>query len=327
MSNADIAVLEALELPLNGPRRFWLGFVFVDDRRLAARARELADEVVRGRRRELETHVASDAAMVEAVARTIVRHRRTESPVWVDWSGLASSPEDRSAVDRSLAMLNVARTRMTKALRGGIVIAAPRWAEPALARGAVDLWSGGEFALRLRPDPQTTATAREAAPGAPLRAQLWHRIAPIAVMRSLREEGAEEARRHADALAAMAGTGDALRLETVAAGLALKVGDRDAAATRALAVIESGTAQPDVLVAALEIAAGTADRALAEDLWRRAVDMLRQTSGEEHPDTLTAMGNLASSLSARGDYGGGARCKSRRSPRAGGYSATSTPTP
>ncbi len=154
----DAAVLEALELPLNGPRRFWLGFVFTDDSRLAERARELAEEIVRGRGRTLEVYRAEGAGDVEAIARAVAGREPAEDAVWVDWSAFAS--RDRGEIERGLAMLNTGRTRLSRALRGGLVIAAPSWAEEALARGAVDLWSGSEFALRLRRERATEAAKR-----------------------------------------------------------------------------------------------------------------------------------------------------------------------
>gem|GEM_PF-6762532 len=52
-----------------------------------------------------------------------------------------------------------------------------------------------------------------------------------------------------------------------------------------------------MLLAAVEIAAASAnDRRLVADLWRRAVDGLRESVGDEHPATLTSMNNLAESL-------------------------------
>jgi len=127
---SDVAVLEALELPLNGPRQFWLGFVFAADRRLAARAHELTGELVAGRGRTLETFAATGAGDVERSARAIVEHERTESPVWVDWSRLGASVPEREAVDRALTMLNVGRTRLIKALGGW-----PRHRRTAVGRG------------------------------------------------------------------------------------------------------------------------------------------------------------------------------------------------
>ena len=131
--------------------------MFVDERELAARARQLADELAHGRGRELEVHLARDGAAAELTARAVLRHARTDATVWLDWTALPSSSEDRAAADRGLALLNASRTRLTRALRGGLVIAAPPWAEAACAQGAVDLWSGREFALRPVREPQPDA--------------------------------------------------------------------------------------------------------------------------------------------------------------------------
>jgi tetratricopeptide (TPR) repeat protein len=299
-SIVDAAVLEALELPLNGPRRFWLGFVFADDRRLAVRARELADEVVRGRGRTLEAHVADELNDVEPIARAVAGHDRTESSVWVDWSTTVS---DRDAVERGLAMLNTGRTRLSNALHGGLVIVLPAWAEAALAQGAVDLWSGGEFALRLgrehAPGAVTPADLARA-PGSP---QLWRRLAPTAVLRALREEGTEVAGIRAEGLLAQAGSEDRARLEAVAAGVALERGDREGAAARALAVLDFEETAVEVLAAAIEVAAaGASDHAAARERWRRGVDAIVAAVAEGDADGLLAIDTLGEALRTRGDH-------------------------
>ncbi|MEA2302483.1 MAG: hypothetical protein QOE44_3018, partial [Solirubrobacteraceae bacterium] len=306
----DAAVVEALELPLNGPKRFWLGFVFVDDYRLgddrplASTARECAEELASGRRGTLKTYIANEARGVAAIARHVIRHEPTESPVWVDWSDLGGSTESRGAIDEGLMTMNVARTRLIKALRGGLVIVAPIWAEAACAQGAVDLWSGREFVLRLRSERgQITAElAADTDPvGLTVDARFWRRIAPIAVMRVLREEGVHAALLLANELAMAGPREDAFRLETVAAGLALESGERDESARRALAVIEAEIAD-DVFAAAIEIAAaGSTDPIPAASLWRRAVDALAEQEGENGPHTLGAMSNLAATIRAQGD--------------------------
>jgi len=64
-------------------------------------------------------------------------------------------------------------------------------------------------------------------------ARLWRRLAPIEVMRALREDGAAQALARAERLAEAAAAGEAARLETVAAGVALDRGSRSIAAARA----------------------------------------------------------------------------------------------
>jgi tetratricopeptide (TPR) repeat protein len=300
----DGAVLEALEPPLNGPRRFWLGFLFVDDPWLASRARGIADEVVRRRGRVLDAHGARGGEAVLALAREVARRECTESPVWLDWSGVPSSAVDRRSVDDALTVMNAARTRLIAALRGGLVVVSPSWAEQACVRRAADLWFGREFALRLRPETAQAPGASEDRADARAQVELWRRIAPIAVMRALREDDAAAGQRVADELAGAASPRDAVRLETVAAGVALERGEREAAAAQALAVIASQPAEPDVLAAAIEIAAtATTDRAAVEQLWRRAVDAMLERRGDDDVDALTSMNNLAVTLHDQGDLG------------------------
>jgi len=301
-ADVDDAVLEALELPLNGPRRFWLGFVFVDERRLAVRARALADELVRGRRLKLDVHTASDAGALDRLAREIVRHEATEEPVWADWSAMGSDKADRAAVEYALTLMNAARTRLTKALHGGLVIVGPSWTEQICAHGAVDLWSGREFALRLRPAMKRSGTTRDVGVNVRHRLQLWRRLAPTEVMRSLRERGVSAALERVSALNAEADPKDQPRLATVFAGLALDAGDREAATKSVHAVLERGDAPPEVLGAAIEIAAvGSRDPTLATGLWRQAVDAARERLGADHPDTLTSRNNLAYAYESAGD--------------------------
>ncbi len=190
-SPVEVEVFEALELPLDGPRRFWLGFVFVDDRGLARRARLLADRLVHDHDRELEVHAAPNGNGAQDTARAVLRHGRTESTVWLDWTALGASDADRSAVDGGLALLNTTRTRLTRSLRGGLVLAMPSWAEMACARGAVDLWSGREFALRLRPYPMDQHESTREAAWAHV-AEMWREFAPITVLRALREGDIED---------------------------------------------------------------------------------------------------------------------------------------
>ena len=301
-ADVDDAVLEALELPLNGPRRFWLGFVFVDERRLAVRAHALADELVRGRRLKLDVHTASDAGALDRLAREMVRHEATEEPVWADWSAVGSDKADRAAVECALTLMNAARTRLSKALHGGLVIVAPSWSEQICALGAVDLWSGREFALRLRPTMKRSGTTRDVGVDVGHRLQLWRRFAPTEVMRSLRERGVSAALERVSALNAEADPQDRPRLATVFAGLALDAGDREAATKSVHAVLERGDAPPEVLAAAIEIAAvGSRDPMLATGLWRQAVVAAQERLGADHPDTLASRNNLASAYRSAGD--------------------------
>jgi hypothetical protein len=301
----DDRILEVLELPLNGPRRFWLGFVFVDDARAASRASQLVDELVRGRARTLEKHVATAAPGIAMTARTALRHAPTDSTVWVDWSALRNAAQDRRAIEDAFTLLNAGRTRLVKALHGGLVIAAPSWSEELLANGAVDLWSGREFALRL---PSVSA-----GDGAAIRLRiepespdpdslLWRRLAPIAVMRALRESGPDGALEVAEALAESAPADDRARLETVAAGAALQSGHAEAALARSDAVVDSKPADPGVLAAAAQIAAtASADWASAVRLWGAAVDAIERDLGPDHPDTLISRNNLAYAYETAGD--------------------------
>lgn len=296
----DAAVLEALELPLNGPRRFWLGFVFTDDPALAERARDLAAEIVRGRGRALELYRAAGADEVAPIARAVASRDPGESAVWVDWS--AVSHRDRGEIERGLTMLNTGRSRLSRALRGGLVIAAPTWAEGALATGAVDLWSGSEFALRLRRERAADETAAAELVREPGRPQLWLRLAPTQVVRALRQEGAEVAAALAGEAAERSGPGDLARLEVVAAGLTFERGDREGAAERALGVAGGDAATPDVLAAAIEIAAaGAGDQSAARERWRPAIEALVAAVGDDDRDGLTAMDDLGEILRERGD--------------------------
>jgi tetratricopeptide (TPR) repeat protein len=306
----DDQLLEVLELPLNGPRRFWLGFVFVDDARAAARAAKLTEALVQGRARELERQTASAPPDIAVTARRVLRHTATDSTVWLDWSALGRSADDRRALEDALALLNAGRTKLVKALHGGLVVAAPSWSEELLANGAVDLWSGREFALRLpslrvrdgaviRPHMEPDSPGPDSPEPESL---LWRRLAPIAVLRALRESGPDGALEVADALAESAAATERARLETVAAGVALQAGHPEAALARSTAVVESEPAEPGVLAAAAQISAvASSDWAAAVGLWSAALDVIERDLGPDHPDALTSRNNLANAYYTAGD--------------------------
>lgn len=309
MSATRVALLEALELPLNMPGHFWLGFVFTESYAIAAEVTSTVEELARGRGRGFRAVAASSAQEVAGSVEAVLSRTETDVVEVLDWSRLRPFETEEEA-SRGLAAMTEGRDRLARTLRGGLLALMPQWLEPH-CHAAVDLWSIREFVLRLAPEFSASEHAVRHEP--PIEGLgLWRRLAPIPVMRALREQGVAGARATAaDLLTVASDEARRQRLEVVAAGLALAAGERNEAQRAAEAALSEAEVAPDVEEAALDIAATARPVHEAVPQWRALSDRLRERRGAEDPSTLAATSRLAGALHAQGDAAAARRLQER----------------